>query len=200
MRVSSILSTCVLLFSQAAVAEKCGDLNCAHNDIPCVEGEADFSFFPTDINGLPFPFLRNTIESGSHCVCPEGTTGLRCARSYEMCEGTDHVCFHGGKCIPGLNSTVNDSLLFCDCSNAYHGGIPYRGKFCEVELMECAADSDVYCANNGQCKDNFEDKLRPCNCGYKMQGAHCEFDDGHVPECNLKCENGKIFMLRTSLC
>ncbi|CAJ1892957.1 unnamed protein product [Cylindrotheca closterium] len=191
MKVSSILSTCVLLLSQAA-AEKCGNLNCARNDIPCVEGEADFSVFPTDINGQAFPFLRNTIQSGSHCVCPEGKTGLRCARSYETCEGNDHVCFHGGKCIPGLNATVEDSKLFCDCSNAFHNGLPYRGKFCEVELEECAADSDIYCANNGNCKDDFESKLRPCDCPYKMRGAHCEFDDGHVPECKLECDNGGV--------
>lgn len=188
MRVSLFYS---LAFVTAVAAEQCGDttLHCFGDSIPCMAGDADFAFHPKDPFGETFFFLKTTSQDGWYCDCPDNLTGLRCAREYEECRGTDHFCYHGGKCITDLNATVSDSELFCDCSEAMHNSMPYRGKFCEVELERCTHDSEVFCANNGQCKDDFANKLRPCECSSAFRGPHCEFDDGHVPNCNLVCEN-----------
>lgn len=186
----NLLTSLLLSLVTSIVAEKCGNtsLHCAKEEILCKTGKADFAFHPKDAFGNAFNFLKTKERAGYHCDCPEGLTGVRCARPYERCEGNGHFCYHGGKCIQGMNST-NASDLFCNCETAKHGGIPYAGKFCEVELQACGNDTEVFCANDGQCKDDFEDKLRPCICPQGKRGPHCEFDDGHVPNCKLDCEN-----------
>jgi hypothetical protein len=191
MKFSSFFS---LVFLTAVAAQQCGNttLHCDGDNIPCKEGDADYSFMPTDPFGEVFPFLLDTNRDGWYCVCPDNLTGIRCERAYEKCEGTDHFCYHGGTCIEGLNKNVSSSELFCDCTNAQHNAIPYRGKFCETELERCANDSEIFCANNGQCKDDFASKLRPCDCPGAFRGPHCEFDDGHVPACKLVCENDGV--------
>eukprot|EP00980_Cylindrotheca_fusiformis_P014368 scaffold3827_cov179-Cylindrotheca_fusiformis.AAC.32 len=192
MFLSTVIS--LLVASLAVVSgDTCGNstLHCYGDGIPCLEGDADFSLHPRDPFNETFFFLKTTNMDGYYCDCPDNLTGLRCAREYEKCDGADHFCYHGGKCIKGLNDKVSENELFCDCSDAKHNGIPYKGKYCEVELEQCGGtDSEIYCANNGNCKDDFANKLRPCDCDPAHRGPHCEFDDGHVPECNLECDNG----------
>lgn len=191
MRTILLVVSLVCLLPTWSNAEFCGggSLECLHGS-QCQEGEADFSQFPTDYDGQPFQFLKKTKEGGYFCVCPEDRTGLRCGRKVEQCGDTGHYCFHGGKCIAGLEEEVESDELFCDCSDASYNGIPYVGKFCEVGLERCAPESDKFCANRGTCKDDFENKLRPCECETGKRGPHCEFDETRVPACNLECENG----------
>lgn len=166
-----------------------GIVNC-HPGSTCVQGDADFSIHPKDINGVAFDFLRETNKEGWYCDCPEGMAGLRCNRPYVSCAGSDHICYHGGKCIDGINETVEADELFCDCSDADYNGTPYVGKYCEVEGAVQCGDTEIFCTNRGTCKDGFEERVHPCNCPSGHRGPHCEFDTGYVPECDLQCENG----------
>lgn len=171
-----------------AQADSC-PLTCEHGTV-CELGSSDFSAHPKDINDQPFFFHRDVTREGWHCVCPDNFTGLRCARPYVECEGTGHFCYHGGKCIDGLDDMVNPNHLFCDCSDADYGGHPYAGKYCEVEIIECDEEEGSFCANRGECRPGFEDAPHPCSCGEGYRGNHCEFDLGFVPDCDLDCENG----------
>lgn len=187
-----IFASLICLLPQLSGAVTCenSSLKCAQESTQCKSGPADFSAQPKDKYGKPFEFLKDKQRDGWHCDCPEGFTGLRCARQYEKCEGNNHYCYHGGKCIEGVHEKVDGDKLFCDCKNANHNGIPYVGKYCEVETQECAVGSEAFCANGGKCKDDFENHLRPCECEDGKRGPHCEFDDGHVPDCDLECGNG----------
>lgn len=170
------------------------DLNC-HPGSSCVQGNADFSSHPKDINGVAFDFLQETSKNGWYCDCPMNMTGLRCNRPYVECDGNDHVCYHGGKCIDGIEGAVAEDQLFCDCDGANHMGVPYVGKYCEVEgAVECG-DSQEFCTHGGTCADGFETMAHPCNCKTGHRGPHCEFDTGFVPECTLECQNGGACML-----
>jgi Notch-like protein len=184
-----LLTTLLISLATSITGETCPDtsVQCAKQEITCATGPADFSDHPKDFFGEEFMFHRTKELEGYHCVCPEGLTGLRCARPFEKCDA-GHFCYHGGECIPGMSSTdPND--LFCDCQKAEHNGDPYAGKFCEVQLQKCGSDSEIFCARSGQCKPDFEDKLRPCVCPQGIRGPHCEFYDDHVPNCKLECQN-----------
>mmetsp|Transcript_11103 Transcript_11103/g.31962 ORF Transcript_11103/g.31962 Transcript_11103/m.31962 type:complete len:343 (-) Transcript_11103:34-1062(-) len=165
------------------------DLDC-HPGSTCKQGDSDFSDHPTDINGVPFIFHKVTNKEGWHCECPAGLTGLRCNRPFERCAGTDHVCYHGGKCLDGLNKTVSGDQLFCDCNDAEHNGNAMYGKFCEIRGATQCGNSQIFCANGGTCAEDFLNKAHPCDCQPGHRGPHCEFDTGYVPECDLECQNG----------
>jgi hypothetical protein len=183
--VSTVASLSSLVWSQNGTCP----LNC-QDDAPCVKGDADWSDQPKDAFDRPFAFHADTNRDGWYCECPDDYTGVRCGREFQKCEGNEHFCYHGGQCIEGLDESVNATELFCDCNNAQHDGIPYVGKWCEVEAgLPCAPDSEVFCSNGGTCKDGFETKTHPCDCPDGYRGKHCEFDTGHVPECDLACEN-----------
>ena len=174
-------------------------LQCS-NGAECKLGEHNFDFFPKEPNGSVFTFLQTTTRDGWYCDCPEGWTGLRCNRKYEICplstdmdSSTDaHYCFHGGSCLAGLtdgtHDTIDESQRFCDCKNAEHNGTPYFGKYCEIEgAIQCSADSDEYCTAQGECKEDFASKFTPCECRAGHRGPHCEFMRGSVPDCTLTC-------------
>lgn len=187
-------------------AEEC-TLDCANGSV-CKLGENDFGFHPKESNGATFTFLQTTSREGWYCECPEGFTGLRCNRKYEVCplvqdafssrneDGTPHYdahfCYHGGSCLEGLtdgnHDSIKDSQRFCDCQNAEHNGTPYYGKYCEIEgAVQCSEDSDEYCTAQGTCKEDFAGKFTPCNCRVGHRGPHCEFMRDSVPECSLPC-------------
>mmetsp|Transcript_4598 Transcript_4598/g.11825 ORF Transcript_4598/g.11825 Transcript_4598/m.11825 type:complete len:741 (+) Transcript_4598:231-2453(+) len=176
-------------------AEEC-PLNCA-NDAECKIGEHNFRFHPKEPNGATLTFLQTTNREGWFCDCPMGSTGLRCTRPYEICplplgdtEGEEiHFCYHGGKCIEGLGDAVDASQHFCDCSNAEHNGVPYYGKYCEIEgAVKCQGDSEQYCTAQGTCKEDVDTKFYPCECMVGHRGPHCEYLRGTVPNCTLPCD------------
>ena len=172
-------------------------LDCA-NGAECKIGEHNFRFHPKEPNGATLTFLQTTNRDGWFCDCPMGFTGLRCTRPYEICplpvgveagEEEIHFCYHGGKCIDGLGDTVDSSEHFCDCSSAQHNGVPYYGKYCEIEgAIRCSDDSQQYCTAQGTCKEDFDTKFYPCDCQVGHRGPHCEYLRGSVPECTLPCD------------
>lgn len=179
--------------SVAAVANAQADscpLVCS-NAATCLQGEADFSAHPRDIHDVEFPFHKDVDLEGWFCQCAGNFTGLRCNRPFVQCDGNGLFCYHGGKCIDGLADEVEESKLFCDCSEAEHRGKHYVGKHCEIELSQkCDGDSGSFCVNGGSCRPGFEDKPHPCECLEGHRGTHCEFDVGYVPECVLDCAIG----------
>lgn len=173
----------------AATCEEAG-LTC-HGGSACVAGSADFSMHPKDSNDMAFDFHKEDNKDGWHCECPDGMTGLRCNRPFEECGTTGHACYHGGKCLDGVDVDAlgGEELLFCDCTDAQYDGSPMVGKFCEIQGTVQCGDTDIFCTNRGTCADDFETKAHPCQCIAGHRGPHCEFDTGFVPECDLKCEN-----------
>ena len=216
--VTTLLLACcgkiaVVLAQDPAVDAATCPIDC-QNDSVCREGYSDYSDHPKQSDGQPFDFLRVTAVNGHYCDCPPNWTGIRCGREYEVCppsaNGKHHFCYHGGTCLDGMEDTIADNKQFCDCSKAAHNGNPMRGKFCELEASdEVDNDGDgvmeansvpvifcdpntkqFFCYNDGTCKDGFMTRDRYCDCQDGYRGPHCEFEHGHVPECDLTCENG----------
>lgn len=122
-----------------------------------------------------------------------GKTGLKCGRTYVGCTDRQHKCYNGGRCIPGAADRFGNDQEFCDCSDAIDDfGVTHVGKYCEIPVpVTCGEDESVFCVNGGHCKDNFaEEPHRPCRCGPELDGPHCEYKKGEIPECDLQCENG----------
>lgn len=192
------------------VAAEC-PMKCENGSV-CKVGKHDYSKHPREPgNGAPFTFLQHESQHGWYCECPDGFTGLRCNRKYVECPlPTDavagrsdsnttsnhgnHFCYHGGSCIDGMtdgsftDASGNDQR-FCDCSKAHYNGVPYFGKYCEIEgARQCGGeDSTAFCTAQGKCKDDAEKKANPCECLQGHRGPHCEFMTGSVPECTLAC-------------
>lgn len=170
------------------------DLKCYFNTT-CVPGNADFSKHPHP-DGQPLNIHTKTIsDNGWKCDCPEGKTGLRCGRTYIGCSNSDHKCYNGGRCIPGAADRFGNTQEFCDCSDAMDDfGVTHVGKYCEIPVPVTCGDNDkdeFFCVNGGHCKENYADEPhRPCRCGPELDGQHCEYKKGEVPECTLGCENG----------
>ena len=173
----------------------CDSVMTCHEGASCIRGDADYSWQPKDINGVPFSFLQITNRDGYYCDCPDGWTGLRCNHPYVICQRSNHICYNGGKCIDGIDLKVAPNQLFCDCTNAQHKGVPYVGKYCETEGAVQCGNTEIFCANGGSCADGFENLTYPCNCRQGYRGPHCEFDNGYVPNCTLQCQNGGSCML-----
>jgi hypothetical protein len=180
----------------SGAASKC-PMTCSHGGT-CILGTADYSNQPAEPNGTPFLFLQETSRDGWFCNCTAGWTGIHCARPYTICPGKKgetgdpHMCYHGGMCIEDMedHANISSSQRFCDCSAAFHDGIPYFGQFCELEgAVRCAPDSEVFCTSGGTCVEGFEEKAHPCTCPEGHRGPHCEFLRGQLPECVLQCQN-----------
>eukprot|EP00980_Cylindrotheca_fusiformis_P028969 scaffold22681_cov146-Cylindrotheca_fusiformis.AAC.1 len=100
-----------------------------------------------------YPFLEATKSSNlfnyaptedfEYCYCPPGSFGVRCEKQYELCEGGEHICFHGSTCQIGA-----DNAWECDCR-----GVSAAGMYCQHEATEICNDQDVskFCSNNGTC-------------------------------------------------
>ena len=146
-------------FIAAQITGDC-DLKCYFNT-SCVAGSADFSNHTAsipEIDGQPVDIHAETISpNGYHCDCPDGLTGLRCGRTYIGCENSDHECYNGGECIPGIKDVYGNEQEFCDCTNAVDKhGIKHVGKYCEIPVpTPCDDDDSVFCVNGGYCKDTL---------------------------------------------
>jgi len=156
-------------------------------------------------------------RNGMHCACEKGWTGLRCATPYESCiysgiNDTGLTCYNGGKCLSGLADIYGNEQLYCDCSNAsqttINGNVTtYVGKYCDIpnaaddynhthETDACNHEKTIFCVNGGSCKNNYlASPDKPCNCGIRYDGPHCEFAMGTVPVCNLTCQNKGVCRL-----
>lgn len=93
---------------------------------------------------------------GMYCSCPEQWTGTYCEVPFVECEG-EHICYNGGRCIPGLTQSYEASDLFCNCEKAYDElGNRYVGKHCEQLVSSyCSPGGQLFCLNGGICNPNF---------------------------------------------
>jgi len=198
---SSIVSTLVVLmgvlcWTTVHASDDC-TLDCP-SFAPCTIGKANFA----DHTVVE---LGTDNENNMHCQCPIGLTGLYCDVVYESCDNQPgHTCYHGGSCVPGLEDKYGNEQLFCDCSSAEKDGVEYVGKFCETKkthICNTGADEDdqVFCVNGGECNPSYPNtSSQPCLCSDGWEGEHCEFKQGHVPECTLDCENGGTCVIGVS--
>jgi hypothetical protein len=189
-----------------ATASVCA-IDC-RNDSTCVEGDANFAdLLPT--SGETIGFLLKTNISGYHCDCPDGFTGLDCGRSYTTCKydapnSTIPVkCFHGGKCISGIDN-ISDSDALCDCSTATYEEKVVVGMHCDLVLVDsvrCGADATFFCMIGGACRADFASNPEgPCDCVNGYTGGSCIFppdaststSDRAADDltCDLHCEKG----------
>jgi hypothetical protein len=100
-----------------------------------------------------FPFLEATKSSElfsyaptddfEYCYCPPGFFGVQCEEQYELCDGGEHICFHGSTCQNGTGDQWE-----CDCSEALAAGL-----YCQYEATDICDDQDVtkFCTNDGTC-------------------------------------------------
>jgi hypothetical protein len=182
---------CLVFAQDDNNAESC-PLTCL-NDSVCKSGDANFEGMPTDSQGEALDMHKETTMEGYHCECPEGFTGMTCSVIYESCadEATDHVCYHGGRCVRGVLDAFDNLQYHCDCSNAIDDGIYYAGTYCEHPSMTvCDPDKHTFCVNNGECVVTPAGGEPPCDCEAEFTGAHCEYSLSETPRCTQTCING----------
>ncbi|OEU20618.1 hypothetical protein FRACYDRAFT_259610 [Fragilariopsis cylindrus CCMP1102] len=114
------------------------DLDCP-SFAPCVFGYADFSERKVDVVATQQQLGGRgggTHQSGMHCDCPIGWTGLFCDIKYDSCTSNNqahHECYNGAECMIGLlEDQYGNEQLFCDC-NSING---YVGKYCETPIRD----------------------------------------------------------------
>lgn len=142
----------VWLSAMAALSNASCDLACPAN-APCVEGKANFTDHPQPA-GDEFDFHTTLSVNGQHCACPHYLTGVLCDVKFETCDG-DHLCYNGGKCIPGLLDELGNEQLYCDCSSAVVDGVQYVGKWCEHEAENYCNDEETLFCLTGRCNVDY---------------------------------------------
>uniref|UniRef100_A0A7S2U8S7 Delta-like protein n=1 Tax=Attheya septentrionalis TaxID=420275 RepID=A0A7S2U8S7_9STRA len=175
-------------------------LSCHGNGV-CQFGAADFTDATPVKDGdkVDLDMHDQTSLDNMYCDCDPGFTGLHCAHAFVSCnpddpkgkEHNDHKCFHGSTCVLGLPDEFDNKQYYCDCTTTNHPDQKrFAGLFCEFQEVErCNDDGTKFCTREGTCKNNAEKKTHPCNCGSDLEGPHCEWDAGYMPDCDLKCEN-----------
>ena len=190
----TILLALVLTFQLLVISSgQDGDcpLTCM-NDSVCKPGSASFEGQPKDSSGNALDIHSITNIQNFHCECTNGFTGVACAVPYDSCADadSDHVCYHGGTCIPGQTDDLGNDQYYCDCSNAIsHNGTTsthYVGKYCEYEqesVCEDVDDANMFCVNDGVCTGSA------CVCSTGFTGVHCQYSKKDAPSCDLQCKN-----------
>ena len=113
---------------QAQEPMSCGyDFSC-YNGAQCTDGPPAFDdhFLP---DGTVLEIHQVDELMVRHCACPPEWTGIECTIPVANCEGVDHYCYNGGKCIDGLQDTHDAHQLFCDCSLAFNAAGDHFGTF-----------------------------------------------------------------------
>lgn len=136
-------------------AEQVCDLDC-ENGGSCrigVKGYKD----TYDSLGLPVHAVRS--ESGMHCSCPDGFTGLKCEVRIDHCQSSDYFCLNGVPCdSDDTNVSGEVSKFSCQCDLDQGESSPQlAGRFCEYAVTEfCSKDgarhNQSFCTNGGKCK------------------------------------------------
>lgn len=166
-------------------------LQCENNGV-CAEG---FKNYDDLVGSGPFPasLARDVISSeGEHCVCPnDDFTGLRCEIPVQKCGDHNKYCYNGGTCIYDDNGEP-----MCDCNSAHTDEKSYAGFSCEHEgtsYCEPGLDQDPkdsFCANNGTCISDPQNRHEGCVCPEGWTGDLCDIKGDVEPTCDLQCENG----------
>jgi len=152
----------VLLLLVGAASQQC-TLQCNPNvpQATCAfstpADAARFAEHPLTNDGKPFPWHDVGAGESMHCNCPMGWTGLKCDVPYTRCGDGSHYCYHGGECIPELDTDFAVAQLFCNCEKAFDSeGKHYVGKYCELTASDYCDDSGLlFCLNQGSCNLNF---------------------------------------------
>lgn len=114
-----------------------------------------FASHPLSEDGQPLEWHVIVDQDGMHCACPNGWTGVDCNIPYVLCpDSANHICYHGGKCVP---PGVETDGQFCFCERAYDAdGKHYVGKYCEQTADDyCDPSGKVFCINKGKCNRNY---------------------------------------------
>ncbi|KAG7337391.1 EGF-like domain containing protein [Nitzschia inconspicua] len=124
----------------------------------------------------------------------------------------DHVCLHGGDCVP----MEGKDLYYCDCSNARdERGVPHVGKWCHIPPETyCGDDKSFFCVNQGSCVEgsSADGTMSLCSCLEGYVGSQCQFVKGDMSsiseevdgsgsdsvvgngssngDCSIHCQNG----------
>jgi hypothetical protein len=138
--------------------KKSCDLDCP-SFAPCVFGYADFSERKVDV--VKQLGGTATHQSGMHCDCPIGWTGLFCDIKYDSCTSNNqarHECYNGAECMIGLEDQYGNEQLFCNCDKV-NG---YVGKYCETLIRDDDPfipsqddDNDPFVSQNDDDNDPF---------------------------------------------
>jgi hypothetical protein len=127
--------------------KKSCDLDCP-TFAPCVFGYADFSERKVDV--VKQLGGGGTHQSGMHCDCPIGWTGLFCDIKYDSCTSNNqarHECYNDAECMIGLEDQYGNEQLFCNCDRV-NG---YVGKYCETPIR----DDDSFIPSQDDANDPF---------------------------------------------
>lgn len=140
------------------------------------------------------------------CACEDGYAGEHCnfLESEEpSCDldcgpGTCRITYahHDGDANDTLSYWQNNvNHTYCSCPPGH------TGTTCEISAESLASGSgsvdfcddskQVFCVNGGVCKSDLQPE-EPCSCPVGLDGPHCEFTEGEVPDCILGCQNGGI--------
>jgi Notch-like protein len=108
----------------------------------------------------------------------------------------ESFCYHGSKCLAGINIGNGTTEDICDCTSAFTDTQAYAGEFCQYPSTDFCGDPAFgsnrnFCVNNGVCESSG---YAPCQCPNGFKGPRCAFEVGkdgvEYSECKLKCENG----------
>eukprot|EP00578_Thalassiosira_sp_NH16_P016203 CAMPEP_0181125462 /NCGR_PEP_ID=MMETSP1071-20121207/27064_1 /TAXON_ID=35127 /ORGANISM="Thalassiosira sp., Strain NH16" /LENGTH=759 /DNA_ID=CAMNT_0023210909 /DNA_START=46 /DNA_END=2325 /DNA_ORIENTATION=+ len=155
----------------------------------CAKG---FKSYDDLIGTGPFPAqLAFDIisDTGEHCVCPPGYTGLRCEIQAEKC-GPDKYCYNGSTCRHDETGTP-----MCDCNSAHTNEVSYAGSSCEQEGSEYCEpgldqdQKDAFCTKHGRCINDPDARHMGCTCDEGWSGDLCDIEGDKEPVCDLDCQN-----------
>ncbi|KAL3779763.1 hypothetical protein HJC23_008127 [Cyclotella cryptica] len=169
------------------VVEEC-TLKCERG--VCAKGFKSYEYL-LGSGAFPPELAKDLIsDSGEHCVCPTGYTGLTCEIEVKRC-GPTKYCYHGSSCI--YDSMGNP---ICDCNTAHADNKSYAGESCEhVATSFCVPEDDqdqkdAFCTNGGTCIEDPDTRHEGCICPEGYSGDLCEIKADVEPTCSLECENG----------
>jgi hypothetical protein len=177
-------------------------ITCLHGSV-CRRGSATYANQPENDGGKPFSFLEITTVDNHWCECVGNYTAVHCGTQFERCHssgsGHRHVCYYGGKCLAGLETTAADSQQFCDCTDAHKNEVPMVGKYCQVEAAKEIEQGETDTFGGGDDGNpnttandvpvEFCDETRKtagfcfnggtCKTGWETLDRPCECLDGH---------------------
>jgi len=152
----------------------------------------DTEIFPeTLLQSVPEFQIRS--KDNMYCDCneyltfEEHVTGFDCGLVYSICPDY-HVCLNEGTCEQ--QEPRNQQKYRCRCPNLF------LGDSCEFPITNwCskkAANSLMYCANNGECVVDPATLIGSCSCPKGYYGKHCEFYFGEYDSGEKPCYGDNI--------
>jgi len=179
----------------SAKTETC-DLDC-NNRGTCKFGYKDHATLGGINNVDILPWAEKTSIDGMYCECDPGYTGVTCEIEHEICsDDSNNSCFNGGTCLQMYAADNGKWESRCDCTTATKKDennqlTRYAGEFCQYEETT-SCGHELFCTNNGECKDMGILSTSKCICPDGFKGPRCEYkvdNEDEIP-CDLGCQNG----------